>query len=206
MINAFATKPNLRTASRLPSLSREAPISIAEVACLLACGALAVMLVGFVRLPLRIPGHAILHGVVPMSLGLALVPRRCGGILMAIGAGITATAMSFAELGRFQPAAVSSILALGPVLDIATAGRARGWLLYARFALAGAVANCLAFALRMSTKLFGWDLPGARQVTNFWSFALLSFVLCGAIAGLVSAAIWFRVPPRGYPDDDLRRN
>lgn len=160
------------------------------------------MLVGFVRIPLRLPGHAILHGVVPMSLGLALVPRRCGGILMAIGAGITAAAMTFAGLGRFQPAAVLSILALGPVLDIATSGRARGWLLYARFALAGAVANCLAFAVRVSTSLIGWELPGARQFTSFWSLALLSFVLCGAVAGLVSAAIWFRV----RVDDDLRRN
>ena len=38
MIDAFAAKPSLRTASRLPNLSRAAPISAKEIACLLACG------------------------------------------------------------------------------------------------------------------------------------------------------------------------
>jgi hypothetical protein len=160
------------------------------------------MMVGFVRSPWRVPGHAILSGVVPMSLGLAIVPRRSGGILMAISAAITATIMSSAGLGRFQPAAVLSIMALGPVLDVATAGPARGWRLYARFALASAAANFFAFAMRVSISLIGWDLPGARQFTSFWSAALVSFILCGALAGLVSASIWFRM----RVDDDFRRN
>ena len=149
------------------------------------------------------PGHAILNGVLPMSLGMALVPRRSGGIVMSIGAGLIAAAMSWGGFGRFQPAAVLSILALGPVLDVATAGRPQGWLLYARFAIAGAIANLLAFALRFGTSLYGWDLPGSRQFATFWSAALLSFILCGAAAGLVSAVIWFRLRAR---HDDLRRD
>src|SRR3954454_22912622 len=144
MIDAFATKPSLGTASRWPCMSRASRISAKEIACLLACGALAVLLVGFVHIPLRMPGHAILNGVLPMSLGMALVARRSGGIVMAIGAALTAIAMNSAGLGRFQPAAVLSIIALGPVLDVATAGRPQGWLLYARFAAAGAIANLLA--------------------------------------------------------------
>jgi hypothetical protein len=203
MIDAFAAKPSLRSASRLPSLSRAAHISAKEIACLLACGALAVLLVGFVHFPLRLPGHAILNGVLPMSLGMALVARRSGGIAMAIGAGLTAATMNWAGFGRFQPAAVLSILALGPVLDVATAGRPQGWLLYARFATAGAIANLLAFALRAATPLFGWELAGSRQFATFWSIALLSFILCGAVAGLLSAVIWFRLR---VDHDDLRRN
>jgi hypothetical protein len=203
MFDAFAAKPSLRTASRLPNLSRATHISAKEIACLFACGALAVLLVGFVHIPLRMPGHAILNGVLPMSLGMALVPRRSGGIVMAMGAGLTAAAMSWAGFGRFQPAAVVSVLALGPVLDVATARCPQGWLLYARFATAGAIANLLAFALRVGTSLLGWDLPGSHQFAAFWSVALLSFILCGAAAGLVSAFIWFRVR---VDHDDLRRD
>jgi hypothetical protein len=202
MIDAFAAKPSLQTSSRVPNLTRDARVSAAEIACLLACGAFAVLLVGFIHLQLRIPGHAILTGVLPMSLGLALVPRRSGGIVMAIGAGIAAAAMNWGGLGRFQPAAVLSILALGPVLDVATAGRPQGWRLYARFAVAGAIANLLAFVVRAGTYALGWDFPGSRNFASFWSGALVSFILCGAIAGLVSAMIWFRL----RAEDDLRRN
>ncbi len=203
MFDAFAAKPSLRTASRLPNLSRAAHISAKEIACLLACGAFAVLLVGFVHIPLRMPGHAILNGVLPMSLGMALVPRRSGGIVMAMGAGLTAAAMTWAGFGRFQPAAVLSILALGPVLDVATAGRPQGWLLYARFAIAGAAANLLAFALRTATAFLGWEPPDSRQFATFWSIALIYFILCGAAAGLLSAVIWFRLR---VDHDDLRRD
>jgi hypothetical protein len=97
---------------------------------------------------------------------------------------------------------VLSILALGPVLDVATAGRTQGWRLYTRFAIAGAIANLLAFAVRVGTFAFGWDLPGSRNFASFWSVALVSFILCGAMAGLISAMIWFRL----RVEDDLRRN
>jgi hypothetical protein len=203
MIHVFAAKTSLRSASRLPNLSHTADVSAKEIACLLACGALAVLLVGLVHIPLRMPGHAILNGVLPMSLGMAIVPRRSGGIIMAMGAGLAAAAMSWGGFGRFQPAAVLSILALGPVLDVATAGRPQGWLLYVRFASAGAIANLLAFALRFGTSLYGWDLPGSRQFATFWSIALLSFILCGAAAGLLSAVISFRLR---VDHDDLRRD
>ena len=113
MIQVFATKPNLRSASRLPALAGAARISAAEVAALLACGALAALAVGLVHLPIRIPGHAILRGVLPMAMGLALVPRRSAGMIMAIGAGATAAAMSWAHIGRFPAAAVLSIAGAG---------------------------------------------------------------------------------------------
>ena len=68
--------------------------------------------------------------------------------------------------------------------------------MYARFALAGAVANLLGVlaCAVFFTSLFGWDLSGAHgNSRRFSAFALLSFLLCEAIAGLVSTAIWFRV-------------
>src|SRR5947208_2173071 len=117
LADAFATQPSLRQSSRLPALSRTSAISIPEIVCLLACGALAAAAIGFVHLSLRVPGHAILRAALPMSMGLALVPRRFAGIIMAFGAGITATAMSAAQLGTFPPTAMLSVLALGPAID-----------------------------------------------------------------------------------------
>ncbi len=121
--------------------------------------------------------------------------------MISIAAAMTATAMLWGSFGRFPPAATLSILALGPMLDIASSGGAEGWRLYLRFAVAGAAANFFAFGLRATTSLLGWDLADSRQFMTFWSLALLSFLLCGAAAGLVSAAIWFRL----RVDDDLRR-
>lgn len=206
MLQIFAPQSSLRAASRLPALSGEARVSIAEVAILLACGAFAVLAVGILHLPVRMPGHAILRAVLPMALGLALVPRRSAGMGMSIGAGLTAAAMNADHIGRFPPAAVLGILVLGPILDAVLVGNPQGWRLYARFATAGALANLLAFAVRFGIAWLGWDLAGSRQFTEFWLTALPSFFLCGALAGLVSAAVWFRMSPRGYPDDDLRRN
>jgi hypothetical protein len=201
MIPVFAPQADLKTASRLPTLTRDVRVSATELATLFACGALAALAVGMLQIPLRVPGHAVLRAVLPMAFGLALVPRRSSGVVMSIAAGLTAAAMSVGHLGRFAPVAVLSVFILGPVLDAVLAGNSRGWRLYARFAVAGAVANLIAFAARLATAWLGWDLVGSRQFTSFWLLALMSFVLCGAIAGLVSAAIWFRL----RVDDDLRR-
>jgi hypothetical protein len=107
--------------------------------------------------------------------------------------------MTMGQFGRFQPAALLSIVLLGPVLDVVLAGQATGWRLYARFAAAGVVANGAAFLARLGVALVGWQLSGGRQFTTFWQTALISFTICGAIAGLLSAALWFRWTPKGIP-------
>lgn len=193
MTNAFATKPNLRRASRVPNLSEASQVSLAEIACLLACGGLAVLAIGFIHLPIRVPGHAILRGLVPVAMGLALVPRRSAGSVTAMGAAFTSAALTSFGVGRFPPAAVLSAIALGPILDFALAGAPTGWRLYARFALGGATANLLAFAARFGLASVGWDFADSRPFTSFWSIALISFTLCGAAAGLFGAVVWFRL-------------
>jgi hypothetical protein len=192
----FATRTNLADASRLPAISRESKVSAAEIGLLLACGALSAIAVGMLHLRIGVPGHAILRGVVPMALGLALVPRRSSGMVMASGAGVTAALMLIGGFGRFQPAALLSVLLLGPVLDLALIGRPAGWRLYGRFVVAGVVANCAAFATRFAVAFLGYRLPGGRQFIEFWPTALGSFVVCGAVAGLVSASLWFRLSSR----------
>ncbi len=189
----FAPNLNLKSSSRLPVLSRDMAVSAAEIGLLLGCGMLAAIAVGMLHIQMWVPGHAILRAVLPMALGLALVPRRSAGMVMALGAGLTAAALSLGQVGRFPPAALLSVLALGPVLDLALAGKASGWRLYARFAAAGMIANAIAFTARVTTAWLGWELAGGRQFTSFWSTALLSFLLCGALAGVISAAFWFRL-------------
>src|SRR5689334_20178588 len=107
---AFAPQIGLKDSSRISSLSRSTGITTAELACLFRCGALAALTVGLVHLQLRVPGHAILRGAFPMAMGLALVPRRLSGLVMAIGAGITSTAMSSAHIGVFPITSMVSIL------------------------------------------------------------------------------------------------
>ena len=196
-LNAFRTEPSLAQSSRLTlSGTRDQRITAAEIALLFGCGALAAAAVGMLHLRMGVPGHAILRAVLPMAMGLALVPRRSGGTIMAAGAGLTSAAMSAAQVGVFQPAAMLSVLAL------ALLGKPQGWRLYARFAAAGALANMLAYIVKIATVQLGWSAAGGRQFLSFGIMALISFVLCGALAGLVSAAICFR----SRVADDLRRD
>jgi hypothetical protein len=205
---AFAPQIGLKDSSRLPSLSRSSGITATELTCLLLCGALAALAVGLLHLQLRIPGHAILRGAFPMAMGLALVPRRLSGLVMAIGAGATATAMGAAHVGTFPATSMVSVLALGPILDLALLGHSGGWRLYLRFAAAGATSNLLAFALRIAGFRLGIETGGSGggngggQMLNYASVALVSFLICGALAGLIGAAVWFRFRVQ----DDLRRN
>jgi hypothetical protein len=199
----FAPQIGLKASSRLPLVSRSAGITSAELACLLVCGAMAALAVGLLHLQIRVPGHAILRGAFPMAMGLALVPRRGAGIMMAIAAGITATAMSAAQVGNFPATSMLSVLALGPILDLALLGPSIGWKLYARFAAAGAVANLLAFGLKLAGLSLGIETVGGGsggggggRLLEFGTFALLSFLICGALAGLIGAAAWFRSSPR----------
>ncbi|HVT30024.1 MAG TPA: hypothetical protein VHE81_18545 [Lacipirellulaceae bacterium] len=203
LATAFAPQSDLGDSSRMPVISRAAQISAAELLCLLGCGALAAAAAGFLHWSFRVPGHAILIGALPMAMGLALVPRRLAGIVMSIGAGVTSVAMMAGHVGVFPPTAVLSVLALGPVLDIAMLGGSKGWRLYARFVVAGAVANLLALALKMAGVTFAFEsVRGGGHFQAFGSMAAATYLLCGALAGFIGAAVWFRV----RVDDDLRRN
>jgi hypothetical protein len=197
----FQPALNLNYASRLPSLSHEGKgVKAAEIGTLLLCGIVSAIVVCGFQLRIRIPGHVILGAVLPMSLGMALVPRRLTGALMPISAAGTAAIMYLCG-GNVRAAAIVSLVALGPFWDLAALGTAHGWRLYVRFVLAGAIANLIAFAARWSTAMLGWEPQGSRRVLTFWPSALASFILCGAVAGLISAIVWFR----WRANDDLRR-
>jgi hypothetical protein len=102
------------------------------------------------------------------------------------------------------------MLALDPAMDLALRGEPTGWRLYLRLAVAGILANLLAWGVRMmaagwfATAVAGSGRGGgtgmggggeralAHHFLEFWPVALVTFALCGAIAGVASAAVWFK--------------
>jgi hypothetical protein len=165
----------------------------AELAVLVGAGATAAVAVACLDFSLRIPGHAILRAVFPMALGLSLAPRRLGGIVM--GAGACTTLMLLKATGGRVPGlgALASLCALGPVLDVALWWCRSGWPVYLSFALAGWGANLIAFAVRGAGKMSGLDGLRMRPLSDWLTVAPWTYSLCGLVAGLVSAAIWFRL-------------
>lgn len=193
----FETHDGLLTATRLPALGRaDGRISAAEVVALLLAGATAAVATGFVRLGLGIPGHAIVLAVLPMALGLALVPRRLAGVIMGGGALGTAGVLSAAGLTHYGVGAMTSLCLTGAMMDVALLGAGSGWPVYARLVGAGLAANMLAFMQRGAGKLLVLDQPGARLFDVWVSQAMITYTLSGAVAGLIGALCWFRFQSR----------
>lgn len=174
-----------------------------EVAMLVGCGLLASAAVLLLDFSLRIPGHAILRSVLPMSLGLALVPRRGAGATMGISAllGLLVGGGMGYSAGT---GATTSLLTTGPLLDLAARQAGRGWRLLIAFGTAALLSNMLAFAVRGFTRLPqpGGGGTGGRGGAGWWSVAPISYAACGLIAGAVCAIIWFRWSSRSRPAAD----
>jgi hypothetical protein len=226
----WTANPGLADAARwrLSRSPARAGLSAGEIVALIDLGIIAALLTCLPLAGLRIPGHAILRGALPMILGISLVPRRSSGSIMSLAAAATFVFMQGLGPGAPNVAAWAGLLCLGPAADFALAGAKPGWTLYARCALAGLAANLVSFAIRLATgpKFValataatggrtwapgsgmgggrgmggGGGMGGGRglglPVENFWLPALVSFAVCGAVAGLVCAAIWFRIRPR----------
>jgi len=171
---------------------RDLSITAWEVVLLLGLGAGAAVLAGFVHLRVPLPGNAILRAFLPIATGLALIPRRGAGTLMASGGLAASTALVGLGIGQLQPPALVGALALGPLLDWSLRGASRGWSIYLRMILCGMAANLLSFLARLTTALAGLDPVTSRPFTEFWPTALVSFLLCGALAGLLAALVCFR--------------
>ena len=143
-----------------------------EVSLLLLMGVIAAALTAFVQLRMRVPGHVILFGVVPMSCGLAVAPRRRAGGLMSVAA--------IVALFGFGPAAamskitaIVSLALLGPLLDWAARLARSGKTLYLAFAAAGLASKSRRLCRESSGKTIrgrprqvsvrGMDLGRSRQ-------------------------------------------
>lgn len=190
----FAVRGGVLSAARVPSLAAAGRrITVAELLLLVLCGSAAAFVIGYVRLGLRIPGHVIVLAAVPMTLGLALAPRRMAGSVMSAGAFGTASLLAAFGGARYGGGSFVSLCLLGPMMDVALAGTRRAWRLYLGLTLAGIATNLLALASRTGGKLLGLDLPGARPFATWWSQALVTYTVSGAVAGLLAAFVWFRL-------------
>lgn len=186
---------SLGGASRLPRARRgaSAPISAIEAGLLLLCGFSAAAIVLTLEFKLKMPGHSILRAVFPMAFGLAAVPRRGAGTVMALGAVLTALGFSFTGWGERGLGAMTSLCLIGPCLDLALRHAGTGRRIYGSFVAAGVLTNLAAMAVQIAAKSAGWKVAGTGKSLAEWlPRAAVSYPLCGALAGLISAIIWFR--------------
>ncbi len=194
MINDwFRVHDGLAAAARLPRITRlNDRITAAEIVLLFLCGCAAATALAYIRLGLRIPGHAIVLSVVPMALGLALAPRRGAGSIMSAGALGTAAFLTTFAHARYGGGAFTSLCLIGPMMDVAIARAQRGWRLYLGLVVAGVATSFCALVSRTGGKVLGFDLPGTRPFGTWWSQALVTYTLSGAVAGLLGAFFWFQ--------------
>lgn len=190
----LAVNPGLRAATRVGwmPLNRSIP-GAAEWACLVLASIVAASASTFLDFNLRIPGHAILRAVFPITAGLAFVPRRGAGTAMGLMALSTALGFRVAGYGGegLSLGALTSLTATGPLLDFALRRTQGGWKLYVSCALSGLASNSLALAVKTISKLAGWEHAGSRPLKAWLSEAIVTYIVCGFLAGLMSAGIWF---------------
>jgi hypothetical protein len=195
MFAAYAKEYGIlsRTSRVRTSIDSTTHISVVEVLTLLAAGAFGAAAIAWLPLGLRIPGHAILKAAAPIVLGVAAVPRPFAGGIAGAGAAAALGIFLAAGVGHVPAAAATALLAIGPAIDLAILGLPRKPAsVYLRFAVAGLAANLLAFFVRWGTASFALDGAQPHRMTQIGVGALTSFALCGVLAGLLSAAVFFR--------------
>jgi hypothetical protein len=187
----FEINEGLAAAGRIPSVTRLGErISASEIALLLSCGIAAAISSGLLHRGLQIPGSSIVFSMIPMALGFALAPRRYAGFIMGAGAMGAAFIINQTGLARVGAGAFVSLCLIGPVLDLSVAKAREGWRLYSGLILAGIITNLLALGSRAVTKFFALDL-GTRPFSSWWAPAIVTYMLSGAIAGLIAALCFF---------------
>ena len=84
------------------------------------------------------------------------------------------------------------LLLTGLLVDLALRGARSGRGIYARLMAAGLAANAAAFLIRAAAKLvLGAGLTG-KPLAVWWQHAMVTYAVCGLLAGMISAAVWFR--------------
>jgi hypothetical protein len=201
--DAFPIHAGLHDSTRFPSLSQRTSepdrAQIGEVVWLVAMGVGAGAITSVWDFQLKLPGHAILRSVPLIALGLATVPRRNAGWLLGASAALGVTGMALAGGPSPGIGAGTSLLLIGPVLEVALRRAGSGKQVYGSFVLAGLVSNLAAFVARALPKLFGMEAPRGKSLSAWAPSALVSYALCGILAGLLSAMICFRVRSRSVP-------
>lgn len=198
----LALNTGLADVSRLPLGARDQEqASTADVLILVSAGVAAAVATVAWKLQLRIPGHAILRVIFPMACGLALAPRRGGGTLMG-GSALASAGLLYTAGYPCGWGALTSLALFGPALDWAMSRVRSGWRVYLGFAAAGLVVNLAALAARGAAKAAGWESAGARPLSEWLTPAWMTYAWCGALAGVLSGLLLFRVTRRGPPVEE----
>ncbi len=194
MINKwFGIHDGLATAGRFPSLTRiKESISASEIVLLLFFGVASAAAVGFIRTGFRFPGNSIVLAMLPMVFGLALVHRRNSGFIMGAGALGGAGMFGMLGLAHYGAGAFVSLCLIGPIMDLALNRARNGRWLYIGLVLAGIGTNLMALFSRGIAKLLGLDVAGMRPFGTWYIQASMTYALCGAIAGLIAAFLFFQ--------------
>lgn len=218
----FAVHPGLQARSRLSTLTLdESAVRTMDLFIWMVMGMFAACVASMPDWHLRLPGHAILRSILPMTLGLSLAPRRMGGAVMGASALLTGLCLRGAGFADIGFGALTSLTLTGPLLDAVLWKVQSGRRLYLGIVLAGLSANLLAFAAKASEKLLlqsvvrvpgsgggmgmgtGGGLgrgggtsaglgAGKRAFGDWLTDAAWSYPLCGILAGLICATLWFR--------------
>jgi hypothetical protein len=187
--------------SRLTSRIGIRSTDVSALLILLTAGALAAVSLVCFDMKLRIPGNAILRGIFPMAIGLALAPRRQGGTVMGISAVASACLLHFSGGFKLGTGSLTSLAMIGPCLDVCLGRVDSGWKLYGSFVLAGFACNLLALTVRAASKFGGWEAVTSRPFATWWYQAVGSYTACGIVAGLISAIVWFRLSTKKNADE-----
>jgi hypothetical protein len=193
----FAIHEGLGSSRRFPwSLPADSRTRAVEMGLLVLLGCATAAVTVFGKLPLRLPGHNIIGVILPMAFGLSLVPRRGAASVMGASGMATATVLSLAGWSGLGAGAITGLALIGLFLDLALWGARDGWSIYLRLTLAGLGANLAAFVARGGFKLLGLAEGGKEPWELWWPRAAISYPVCGLVAGLISAAVWFRATRR----------
>ncbi len=187
-------QPDLALASRLalPAWSAK-NVHATELLVLVFAGVTAAVASTFLDFKLGIPGHAIIRAVFPMAFGLAIAPRRGAGSVMGVSAVASVLLFRVGGVGTVGLGALTSLALTGPLLDAALWRAKRGWRIYLAFATAGLLSNLAALTLRGGVKWVGLDHAMGRPLAVWWMHAAPTYVICGLVAGLLSACVWFQL-------------
>ena len=169
----------VRHASRLTTWLPSDRVAVADYALALVAGLTAACAVALIDLAIRVPRHAILKATLPIAAGFALAPRRFAGGAMATGAigglwGLNALFGLGIGMG-----ATTSLVVLGPLMELMFWGSRAGWPLYLRLAGAGVLANLCAFAIRGGGKATGFDALKMRSLDSWLTVAPWTYPICG---------------------------
>lgn len=181
-----------RCAVTLPTPADEiGAIGWRDAAAILVSGIVTALCVTLIDGSLKIPGHAILRSILPLTCGIALVPRRMTGTLIGATALLTTMVLQILAFDVAGSGARTAMLLIGPALDLALWYTPGGWWVYLQCGLAGMAANLMAFAVRASDKASGVGGAQIRFGVDWWTSAPWSYAACGLLAGLVGGLLWF---------------